>query len=103
MHIRTTDIVNYNNSEYGTTGGNDTQEKVFLLNVDEVYQYFDSNEERIAQYSNDDELSWWLRTPVKKAQSASHVIYNGNISTIGEFIGVDKYFLGVRPSIWVSI
>lgn len=35
--IKTTSVVNNNNIKYGTTGGNDTSDKVFLLSESEVY------------------------------------------------------------------
>ena len=35
--IKTTEVVNDNNISYGTAGGNDTSDKVFLLSENEVY------------------------------------------------------------------
>ena len=38
--ILLTDVVNADNAEYGTEGGNDTQDYVYLLSLDEVQRYF---------------------------------------------------------------
>ena len=71
------------NPEYGTEGGNDTRDKVFLLSIEEVTTYFDSDpyasdparrakvtEYAKAQgggYAESDEYYgngwWWLRSP----------------------------------------
>lgn len=39
--IATTKVKNEDNPEYGTEGGKDTKDKVFLLSIEEVLRYFD--------------------------------------------------------------
>ena len=45
--INTTMVINADNSYYGTSGGNDTEDKIFCLSIDEVLKYysFDSYDE----------------------------------------------------------
>ena len=38
--IKTTHVVNDDNYKYGTHGGNDTEDRVFLLSLEEVLEYF---------------------------------------------------------------
>ncbi|MGN1392964.1 MAG: DUF6273 domain-containing protein [Succinivibrionaceae bacterium] len=67
--IQLTNITNNDNAVYGTTGGNDTKDKVFLLSIDEVKKYFRNDEERQCKpteyavsnsvYKRDDESCWW--------------------------------------------
>ena len=47
--IQTSLIKNEDNSEYGTSGGNDTEDKVFLLSEKEADTLFSDEEERIAK------------------------------------------------------
>ncbi|MDD6035308.1 MAG: DUF6273 domain-containing protein [Lachnospiraceae bacterium] len=41
--IAETLVRNADNPEYGTEGGNDTRDKVFLLSIEEATTYFDSD------------------------------------------------------------
>ena len=47
--IQTSLIKNEDNSEYGTSGGNDTEDKVFLLSEKEAETLFSNDEEKIAK------------------------------------------------------
>lgn len=47
--IISTTIQNPNNSSYGTDGGNDTTDHIFLLNIEESLNYFPSNDERVVK------------------------------------------------------
>jgi hypothetical protein len=46
--IADTTVINDDNPDYGTDGGNDTTDKVFLLSIDEAKRYFISDQARIA-------------------------------------------------------
>ncbi|MBR1454471.1 MAG: hypothetical protein IJ593_07475, partial [Lachnospiraceae bacterium] len=48
--ILTTDVINNDNAKYGTKGGNNTKDKLFLLSIDEVNKYFSSDNQRVATY-----------------------------------------------------
>ena len=41
--INTTTVINADNSYYGTSGGNDTEDKIFCLSIDEVLKYYSFN------------------------------------------------------------
>ena len=72
--IQTSLIKNEDNSEYGTSGGNDTEDKVFLLSEKEAETLFSNDKKRIAKateyaeesgvYGNEEKAAWWwLRSP----------------------------------------
>jgi hypothetical protein len=62
-------VVNKHNSKYGTPGGNDTPDKIFLLSLDEVQEYLPTDEMRKTTFlpkGEDKEAQWawwWLRSP----------------------------------------
>ncbi len=38
--IKTTNVINNNNIDYGTNGGNNTKDKIFCLSIEEIRRYF---------------------------------------------------------------
>ena len=54
--ILTTPNANPNNQWYGTKGGEPTQDKVFLLSIDEVVKYFGDS----GQLKNRPRNAWWI-------------------------------------------
>ena len=110
--------VNENNQWYGTPGGENTLDKIFLLSIAEVVQYFgDSgqlanpelapsewgiddqyNSNRIATH-NGEAYWWWLRSPGYDSNSASSVGSDGGILMYGPYV---DYFGGVRPALWLN-
>ena len=98
--ILTTHIENSNNSETGTLGGNDTEDKVFLLSIDEANQYFTSDDERVAEYDGNAHM-WWLRSPGGDDYSAARVGISGIVYANGRNDDLDYY--GVRPALWVNL
>ncbi|MDO4519342.1 MAG: DUF6273 domain-containing protein [Eubacteriales bacterium] len=111
--IVTKTIENKNNSNYGTLGGVNTTDPVFLLSYDQVYYYLPSNEQRMCYpteyakarnvYVNRSRGTcwWWLRTPGFASYSAADVDSDGTVSdddgSVAEPTGA------VRPAIWVRI
>ena len=82
--IQTSLIKNEDNSKYGTNGGNDTEDKVFLLSEKETETLFSNKEERIAKateyatksgvYVNEEKAAcWWLRSPGYDSDDAAEV------------------------------
>lgn len=91
--ILETQISNPDNPWFGTYGGDDTYDKIFLLNIDEAYKYFggeddisnfkneligngdlfsdSNNSERQAKY-NGDFAFWWLRSPGSQCDSREY-------------------------------
>jgi len=110
---------NGDNQWHGTNGGNDTNDKVFLLSLEEVLKYFgdsgqlkinnpDSmyfindryNEKRMAKF-NGDWTWWWLRSPGNAKYGAAYVGVDGYIYPNGN--GVFDTSSGVRPALWLKI
>jgi len=124
-----TQITTNSNLWFGASGGNDTIDKVFLLSVEEVVNYFgDSgqlndvpdmmnpgrreasyiddqyNEVRIAENNETGIASlWWLRSPGYSLE-ASHVLHDGRIY-MGLHYNEHLYtiFGGIRPALWLSL
>ena len=99
-------VENSNNSEYGTKGGEDTNDKIFLLSVDEAEKYFASDEARdcaLTAYAIANGASgfWWLRSPGHGQDSAARVGSDGGVVTSG--YNVDFGSFAVRPALWVNL
>ena len=110
--------VNLDNQWYGTNGGVNTQDRIFLLSIAEVVQYFgDSgqlenrppgaylindqfNSNRIATF-NGVASFWWLRSPGYYTPYASRVLSDGHIRMYG--YDVNLYSGGVRPALWLNL
>ncbi len=110
--IQTSLIKNEDNSEYGTSGENDTEDKVFLLSKKEAKTLFSNNEEKIAKateyaeksgvYVNEEKVAgWWLRSPGDNSDSAALVNYYGWV--YGDGIGVNCNVYGVRPALHLNL
>ena len=112
MLIPVTTVSADKNSGYATNPGNTTQDKVFLLSIDEVNRYFASDETRLCQPTeyavangawkgDSGNCWWWLRSP-GNAQS-----YAADVSTVGRVGGSGNYILNgggtVRPALWIDL
>ena len=106
------------NPAYSINPGNAVTNKVFLLSIDEVNRYFDSDEARkcvptayaIANgaetsntYTKDGAAAcwWWLRSPGMYQYGAVVVRIDGSFNYEGYY--VDCYDVGVRPALWIDI
>ena len=120
-----THLQNPDNPEYGTDGGNDTTDKVFLLSIDEASRYFADNEARLTYataYAKEngagDKNAWWgLRSPGEDENNVAMVGDVGSISIYsdGKSVYVNKdgavncngqnvgSNFGIRPAIWANI
>lgn len=101
-----TTIVNSNNPWFGTIGGEDTNDKVFLLSIEEVVcKYFGDSSENLLRVpngkykywftkkdnNNAKRISsylgyiwwWWLRSPGRKQVKAVYIHGDGNIGIQG--------------------
>ena len=127
--ILETNVINQDNPFFGTPGGNDTVDKVFLLSIDEVLQYFHltknagEKESRILYYGDDcicyntdyavslaksygAFCCWWLRSPGNVDRTAaiideSDLGYCDNVDEDGQTEGVPS--CTVRPAMWITI
>jgi hypothetical protein len=97
--VATTSVVNAPNAQSGESGGNNTEDKVFLLSVEEVEQYFPTKEDREL------EKSWWLRSVGRNALNTAVVYDDGSISVGGMAVDDDSYLNlpGVHAAMWVTV
>lgn len=107
-------VVNENNPNYGTYGGKDTVDQIYLLSVGEAYQYFPEEAGRqalptayaIARGAYVNETSgntwWWLRTAGVRRIDASGVRQDGRISGYGSR-DVYRPSGAIRPVLWIQI
>jgi len=124
---------NLDNQWYGTKGGEDTKDKIFLLDIEEVvcryfgdsslilenpgkqkYKYWfnkkdENNSKRIAKYEGETWGSWWwLRSMGRSSIKAVYVHGDGNIGIQGNHMVIgnksDGFCAGgVRPALWLGI
>ena len=119
--ITTTTVVNADNPEPITNGGNNTQDKIFLLSLDEVANtsygfrsdrgYWDqariceatSYAKKQGASTNDEDSScWWLRSPGRGSRvNAAYVPGNGYANANGGDVDHDNY--AVRPALHLNL
>lgn len=114
--IETTTVTAAADPDYVTSIvlGNDTQDKVFLLSVDEVMKYFPTEndklcqvtevgEARYAEYygyvSDEGNCFWWTRSQSSSSWSAMAVTAWGDFQSNHS----DTTDIAVRPAMWISI
>ena len=119
--IVTTTLVNRDNQWFGTSGGNSTQDRVFLLSIEEVVLYF-GDSGRLANRPSDawfiinDQFGsarqtfqafrpswasrWWLRSPGWFPYRAAYVTVLGDLSMQGISV---NWRQGVRPALWLNL
>lgn len=98
------------NPDYGTSGGSDSYDNVFILSAEEASRFF-SKSERIAKPTKyirikenypaeqDDVCWWWLRSTGKNGKKACYVDEFGYIGTEGNWI---NDAISVRPAIYIE-
>lgn len=109
--IPTVTVTADENPNYSSDAGNDTQDKVFLLSLPEVNEYFTSSNERICyptKYAieqgaktNLNQSWWWLRSTGSVQNSAAYIDYEGDIYYGGR--RVDSDTVSVRPVLWIDL
>ena len=113
-------LENADNPEYGTDGGSDTVDRVFLLSIDEMERCFPIQEDRATVPTAYAEAEgayvdgengccwWWLRSPGQDQSQACIVNADGFSGGIYQNIGT--LYVGektstsndcIRPAIWV--
>jgi hypothetical protein len=126
-------VLNQNpgNQWYGSEGGEDTYDRIFLLSIEEACKYFGNslsklynrgknqkywferkdknNSKRIARlYGTDDICWWWLRSPGRVNVKAVYIHGDGNIGIQGNNIfkgniSDGRCTGGVRPALWLKL
>jgi hypothetical protein len=111
--IQLTPTPNPGSTVHGAAGGNDTQDKVFLLNVDEADKYFPDDQSRMAEatpyaaakgvFINErtGKVWWWLRSPGYYVSDAAGVNYLGQLHKSGDNVSTTNN--AVRPALWVKL
>ena len=117
--IQNTTVSADNNPQYSTKPGNATTDKVFLLSINEVEKYFNSNEARKCAptayaeaqgvWTSDTYKTpsgaatcwWWLRSPGSNQDEAAGVYVDGSVGEYGR--NVNHVHGAVRPAMWITI
>ena len=110
--IADTFVINTENTKYGTPGGVNTTDKIFLLSIAEVQQYFKNDEVRRAKatpfakmrgaWVSDDGLCWWwLRSPGHFQGLAACVDNGGGVYSGGSNVGGDG--IAARAALWLNL
>ena len=113
--IAVTKVDNSGNKEFNVAGGNDTEDKIFLLSIDEATKYFDSDEKRICHpsaYAKNNGLEagektvmegncrWWLRDPGQMNFDVARIFEDGSFNSRGGSADRENSN-GVRPAMWI--
>ncbi len=98
--ILPTHLSNPNNPQYDITGGNDTDDKVFLLSLDEANEIFETNDDRIALNEVGNRTKWWLRSPGISNKFAACIDDDGAVNVKGDTNTTDD---GVRPVVCTNM
>ena len=108
------------NPEYDTDPGNETTDKLFLLSISEVTEYFDDDESRKCvptayakargaytsnrnkTVSGEETCWWWLRSPGDIQSTVAFINYYGAGYKV--VIRADRYYEDAgRPAMWITI
>ena len=106
-------VVNERNPKFGTDGGNDTQDKVFILSISEAKSFFPTKNDRMCTptaytlakgcYANKDSgrCWWWLRSPGDDQGHVARMDIDGTLLYDGYFAA--RTTGAVRPALWIEI
>ena len=121
--VVTTTVANPANATYGTSGGNATSDRVFLLSIDEVEKYIDGTRtdpdsdcyildglcaptpytvaQGAWQAGAAGPCYWLLRSPGYSADCAAYVGNYGTVKSYGKYVNLSGP--AVRPAVWVNL
>jgi hypothetical protein len=116
--IRPVAVTTPDNPVWGTAGGPDTTDRVFLLSIQEAVQYLAGNPKvkwkdyknydrwfqhdgLVARYGRDNRAWWWLRSPGNDPDLAAYVYTDGHLNGYGDFVAAAGG--GVRPALWLNL
>jgi len=121
--IEETEIPSDINPWFETKGGDTTKDRIFLLSIGQVVQYFgdsgllenenreskyllydDNNEKRVAYDKGDVRSWWWLRSPGDNSARAATVDADGTLRIHGDDVVAEiAGGVGVRPALWLTL
>jgi len=114
-----TEVTNHKNPWFGTDGGGSTVERIFLLSLLEVNEYFgDSGQLTYGNpnsklFINDEykskrtakidgkKVQWWLRSPGIRSEAAAGVFPGGAVHVSGHY--VNNNLMYVRPALKILL
>lgn len=100
--ILTVNLQNEDNPKYGTTGGNSSWDRFFLLSIRAAKLYFKDDNDRVCYDKHGQETEWWwLRSPGHYVYYAAGVSDIGLVGQIGGFVHDD--YVGVRPAFFLNL
>ena len=108
--INTVELINKDNSKYGTQGGKNTSDKLFLLSLSEVdgteeskeYGFWDKKTRKCKNDNFSEETYfWWLRSPGNSSHDAAGVYYYGWVFGYG--YDVQELTGGIRPALYLNL
>ena len=108
--INTVELINKDNSKYGTQGGKNTSDKLFLLSLSEVdgteeskeYGFWDKKTRKCKNDNFSEETYfWWLRSPGNSSHDAAGVYYYGWVFGYG--YDVQEPAGGIRPALYLNL
>lgn len=108
--INTVELINKDNSKYGTQGEKNTSDKLFLLSLSEVDETEESKEygfwDKKTRKCKNDNFSeetyfWWLRSPGNSSHDAAGVYYYGWVFGYG--YDVQEPAGGIRPALYLNL
>jgi tetratricopeptide (TPR) repeat protein len=86
-------IIENNKSVYGTDGGNNTQDSIFLLSTEEANEY--------KTFIKGFKGNSWLRSPGNSQNSAAFMTEKGTIMEYGYMVSSEEFT--VHPVMWFNI
>ena len=109
--ILETELDNKDNWAYHTPGGENTVDRVFLLSLDDAYNYQGNSWmiSKVSKYAEEKGCYvnagkagwWWLRSPGKYTRDACYVDATGGVSHYGYVLHRKGW--AVRPAIWINL
>ncbi len=95
--IPTVTVNNDKNPNYpNQTSENATQDKLFVLSINEATKYLNSTSRKSSPVAE----SWWLRTTGASPHRAAFVTSEGEINRIGSDKKIAAY---IRPAMWIDL
>ncbi|MBE5966446.1 MAG: hypothetical protein E7255_05700 [Lachnospiraceae bacterium] len=92
-NILLTEVVNSDNTAYGTKGGNDTQDYIFMFSAEEAMNY--------SSLFPNFKTNTWLRSPGNDPYSAAFLSDKGSVMDYGYV--ATSYEFKVRPVMWYKL
>ena len=105
-HIQTTRVKTIDGVYNNVNGGNATDDKIFLLSVEEIEKYFPLLDSRICgvtDYAKNklghDNSWWWLRSMVNAQYTPAYINKDGKVASMS----ARNSYIGTRPAMWIDL